>query len=564
MDKHDEAVATISASVRAFHQKGEKFRIYHGSTNSTRRLKKKRSEVVDTSSLTNVIQVDIERKIVIVEPNVPLDKLVEATMVHNLVPPVVPEFPGITVGGAAVGTAGESSSFKFGFVDATIDRFQIVLANGDVVFASKEENPELFGGIPSSFGTLGVITLIEMRLIPAKKYVALTYHPVTSFGDAIRKTVDFSNNHNIDFLDNIIFSRTKTALMTGVFSDNPDNQPIQRFSRARDQWFYIHAKRSLVETGESKTDIIPLADYLFRYDRGGFWTGRLAFKYFIFAPFDRFSRFCLDWFMHTRVMYQALHESGMSNSYVIQDLALPIDGAEEFLNWIHKELNIYPLWLCPLIQRPTGVMSPRVPVPAQIEDGFELPPELVEELAEKLHERDHDEDRGFWGSIGHWFKRGSHFKLDGQSGDAGSDSSLPETKAPEVMLNVGVWGAGPRDREAFIEINRRLEKKVADLGGIKWLYAQTYYTEEEFWDIYDRKAYDAIRAKYGATNMPTVYDKVKVDVEAERQARAQATKTQKVKNKLKEVWPVRGVYAVGKVAVGKEYVLEKDKKKKKA
>ncbi|KAE9986757.1 hypothetical protein EG328_004775 [Venturia inaequalis] len=512
MDKHEEAVATIAASVRAFHQRGEKFRIYHGSTNSTRRLKKKRSEVVDTSGLTHVIKVDTVRRVVVAEPNVPLDRLVEATMEYDLIPPVVPEFPGITLGGAAVGTAGESSSFKHGFVDATINRFQIVLANGDVVFASQDEQPELFGGIPSSFGTLGVITLIEMRLIPAKKYVALTYHPVNSFSEVISRTVELSKDHNLDFLDNIIFSRNKTALMTGVFSDNPDNQPIQRFSRARDQWFYIHAKRSLVKTGEPKTDIIPLADYLFRYDRGGFWTGRLAFKYFVFAPFDRFSRFCLDWFMHTRVMYQALHESGMSNSYVIQDLALPIDGAENFLNWIDEELKIYPLWLCPLIQRPTGVMSPRVPIPAPIE------------------------------------------------GD--SNLSLAEIQKPEVMLNIGVWGAGPCDREQFIAINRKLEKTVTDLGGIKWLYAQTYYTEAEFWEIYDRKAYDAIRAKYGASNMPTVYDKVKVDVEAERQARAQATKTQKMKNRLKEVWPVRGVYAVAKVVVAREYLLEKDKKKK--
>jgi delta24-sterol reductase len=513
MDKHEEAVATIASSVREFYRRGEKFRIYHGSTNSTRRLKWKRSEVVDTSGLTHVIKVDIERKLAIVEPNVPLDKLVESTMAHNLIPPVVPEFPGITVGGAAVGTAGESSSFKFGFVDATIERFQVVLANGDIVFASKDENPELFSGIPSSFGTLGVITLIEIRLIPAKKYVALTYHPVSNFSEAITKTVNFSKDSNIDFLDSIIFSRTKAAIMTGVFSDNPDAKPIQQFSRARDQWFYIHAQRSLSTTSEPKIDIVPLADYLFRYDRGGFWTGRLAFKYFKIAPFDRFSRWCLDWFMHTRIMYQALHVSGMSNSYVIQDLALPVDGAETFLNWIDKDLEIYPLWLCPLIQRPTGVMSPRVPISTT-------------------------------------------------SGEHDSDSSALEVKKPEVMLNIGVWGAGPRDREKFIATNRKLEKTVTDLGGIKWLYAQTYYTEEEFWDIYDRDAYNAIREKYGATKMPTLYDKVKVDVEKERRDRVEAGSKQKVKNRLKEVWPARGVYAVWKVVVAREYLLEKEKKGK--
>lgn len=41
-----------------------------------------------------------------------MDALVEATVKHGLVPPVVPEFPGITVGGAYNGTGGESSSFR--------------------------------------------------------------------------------------------------------------------------------------------------------------------------------------------------------------------------------------------------------------------------------------------------------------------------------------------------------------------------------------------------------------------------------------------------------------------
>jgi hypothetical protein len=141
-----------------------------------------------------------------------------------------------------------------------------------------------------------------------------------------------------------------------------------------------------------------------------------------------------------------------------------------------------------------------------------------------------------------------------------SDSSQGEENKPEVMLNIGVWGAGPTDREKFIEVNRKLEKTVTDLGGIKWLYAQTYYTESEFWDIYDQEAYDASRAKYGAGSMPTVYDKVGIDVEKERRERAEASGLKKVKSRLKDVWPVRGVYGVWRVVVGREYLLLKEKK----
>lgn len=64
------------------------------------------------------------------------------------------------------------------------------------------------------------------------------------------------------------------------------------------------------------------------------------------------------------------------------------------------------------------------------------------------------------------------------------------------MLNFGVWGPGPTNRSKFINWNRAFERKVKELGGQKWLYAHTYYTEKEFDEIYDKKSYEALRTKY--------------------------------------------------------------------
>jgi delta24-sterol reductase len=41
----------------------------------------------------------------------------------------------------------------------------MVLANGDIVQASSNEKPDLFFGAASSFGTLGVTTLLKIQLI---------------------------------------------------------------------------------------------------------------------------------------------------------------------------------------------------------------------------------------------------------------------------------------------------------------------------------------------------------------------------------------------------------------
>jgi len=102
--------------------------------------------MVDTSSLNHVLSVNQKTKTCLVEPNVPMDQLVDATMPYGLVPPVVMEFPGITVGGGFAGTAGESSGFRHGFFEDTVNSIEIVLATGEVVSASPHERSDLFYG----------------------------------------------------------------------------------------------------------------------------------------------------------------------------------------------------------------------------------------------------------------------------------------------------------------------------------------------------------------------------------------------------------------------------------
>jgi hypothetical protein len=164
MDRHRQEVSRISATVKSFHDRGEKFRIFHGSTNSTRKsaLGRDPKKVVDTSRLNHVLHVDKDKRTALVEPNVPMDRLVEATLEHGLIPPVVMEFPGITAGGGYSGTSGESSSFKHGFFDRTLLSVEMVLADGEVITCSETENADLFGGAAGAVGTFGLESLVGM------------------------------------------------------------------------------------------------------------------------------------------------------------------------------------------------------------------------------------------------------------------------------------------------------------------------------------------------------------------------------------------------------------------
>lgn len=360
MDHHKEAVAVIAANVQHFYDRKEAFRIYHGSTNSTRETSFHRDKMVDTSNLTHILKIDTTSQIALVEPNVPMDQLVELTLKHGLIPPVVMEFPGITVGGGFAGTSGESSSFKYGFFDNTVNSIEIVLASGRIVTASETDKEDLFHGAAGSFGTLGVITLLELRLVPAKTYVELTYHPVRSVPAAIQKIEHLMTDPHVDYLDGILFSLTSGTIMSGHLTNTTSTSSLrtQRFTGPHDPWFYLHAS-SLTRSSPTTavTEAIPLPDYLFRYDRGAFFIGAYAFRYFL-TPFNRLTRWALDHFMHTRVMYHAMHASGLSNRYIIQDLALPISSAQDFLTYVDRKFAIYPLWLCPLRANRTISLHP--------------------------------------------------------------------------------------------------------------------------------------------------------------------------------------------------------------
>lgn len=491
MESHQTSIATISSQVKHFHQHQQPFRIYHGSTNSTRQLPHAQNSIINTAHLTKVLDIDTENHVAIVEPNVPMDQLVQATLAHGLVPLVVMEFPGITVGGGFSGTSGESSSFRHGFFDSTVNWIEIVLPNGEIKTASQKDDPELFWGAASAFGTLGVVTMLEVRLKPAKPLVELTYYPATSMHDAVRLFERLTADSNTEYLDGIAYARGEIVVCAGRLADlsKDSTSSITRFTRPTDEWFYLHARQKASSSSVS-VDYIPLSDYLFRYDRGGFWVARYAYRYFL-VPFTFLTRYLLDWFMHTRVMYHALHESQHSKQYIIQDVAVPYAATSEFIDWLDQKQNFgaYPIWLCPL-----------------------------------------NHSRGMLGK---------------------SDDG------PEYLMNFGIWAPSPHshDRHGFIDQNRRLEQKVDALGGRKWLYAHAYYTEDEFWSIYDKKRYDALRTKYHADYLPDLYEKVRVNLQGKYDGRTGLVNW--LKSIVWDIWPVSGLYGVYKAWRGGDYLLRK-------
>lgn len=343
--QHARDVAHIRERMRSFYAQGKKVRIYHGTTNSTRAQAFEKDGFVDVSQLDRIIEIHETEHYIVVEPNVPMDRLVNETLRHGLVPPVVPEFPGITVGGGVQGGAEESSSFTYGMLHDCCSEYEIVLGDGEVVVASPTQNTDLFYGIAASYGSLGIVTRIKMNLVPAREFVRLTYQVVRSPDEVVNLVKQKSGDAATRFLDAILFSTDRGVVMTGDFVDRSD-LPISTFSSPTDEWFYLHAYE-LSLAHERYDELIPTKDYLFRYDRGAFWMGRYGFK-ILKLPFNRFTRFVLNFLCDTRTLYRLLHETRTSQEYFIQDFNLPSENASRFLNIVDTKLGIYPIWICPL------------------------------------------------------------------------------------------------------------------------------------------------------------------------------------------------------------------------
>ncbi len=438
--QHTNTVENIKKQMKVFFERKQKVKIYHGSTNSTRAQKFEEGKYIDISELNQVIEVNTNEQYVLVEPNVSMDRLIEETLRYNLVPQVVMEFPGITVGGGIQGGAGESSSFKYGLFHDTCLEYEVVLGNGEVIITSPTQNKDLFYGTACSYGSLGIITLVKLRLIVAKKFVHLTYHTVYSLDDSV-ETITNKTASSVDFVDGIIFNKNRGTVMTGTFSNKKD-LPKSTFGKRSDEWFYLHADK-ISQQYEKYEEIIPIKDYLFRYNIGGFWVGYYFFTFFK-IPFTKLTRYLLYRLFNTRTLYRLLHSTNISQEYFVQDLSLPKGSTLEFLRFVNDKLHIYPLWLCPLQRDVEHRLSPNY--------------------------------------------------LD-----------------TDLVINVGVWGRLDANYIDFVQINRNVEDKVAQLHARKVLYAHAYYSSDKFWEIYDHPWYIILREKYFANLVfPDIYKKIKV------------------------------------------------------
>jgi len=78
-----------------------------------------------------------------------------------------------------------------------------------------------------------------------------------------------------------------------------------------------------------------------------------------------------------------------------------------------------------------------------------------------------------------------------------------------TYVNFGFWDVVKSKKMQLPgHFNRLIERKVAELGGIKSLYSDSYYSKQEFDAIYGAQAYRALKSRYDPQNrLHDLYDK---------------------------------------------------------
>jgi len=103
---------------------------------------------------------------------------------------------GTGVAGLALGSGSGWLERSFGFVCDNLLQAEVVTADGRVVVASEDENPDLFWGLRGGGGNFGVVTSFHFRLHPVGPIVlgGLLLYPAAVAGELVRFYREFMAN----------------------------------------------------------------------------------------------------------------------------------------------------------------------------------------------------------------------------------------------------------------------------------------------------------------------------------------------------------------------------------
>jgi delta24-sterol reductase len=347
----------------------------------------------------------------------------------------------------------ETSSHKYGLFQYICESLDIVTAEGKLLRCSPTENPELFYLLPWSHGTLGFLVAAELRIVPARKYVRVSYRPVHSLDELVSVfDRECRNTEGNDYVEALTYSRESAVVMCGTLTDTPGGDgPVNPIGRWYKPWFYKHVETHL-RANRQAVEYIPLRDYLHRHTRSLFW----AMEEIIDFGNQPVFRALLGWALPPRIELLKYSETETTRRlrekhHVVQDMLMPMQTLKQSLQYFDDHFDLYPLWLSPMAV-------------------FDNPRHL-----------------GF---------------LHPYHG--------PDGQPDPMYVDIGAYGTPKKPGFDGRSALPALEQFVIDHHGYQALYAKTLMTREQFRQMFDHQDYDRLRETlpHCQQAFDEVYDKV--------------------------------------------------------
>jgi len=346
-----------------------------------------------------------------------------------------------------------------GLLQETVVAWEIVDSQGNLRTVTRQNDPDLWATLPWSHGSLGLLVGLVMRIIPVEKAVKVTYTPYASQKAFCKGVRDASFAEKpADFVEATLFSQEQGLLMEASFEKKPPK--VERITRWYQPWFYVQCRERIAKSGPT-VQYIDTYEYIFRHNRGIFWTlnDQLPEKIAMHPLF----RWTLGWMFPPLVTFLKLPaqtkriQGEMLYQRVYQDLVMPISAMEE---GIKLSTELFDMW--PLLIYPSKIMCGR---------GGVFPEPRPEDVVP-------GKDYAMYMDLGCY--------------------GIPKQVANKMQFNA-------------VTSARKCEDFMTRHRGVPFLYANTFYTREEFelaFNVGQGSLYDQVReCTKAADAFPHVYDK---------------------------------------------------------
>jgi len=401
--------------------------------------------------LDHVLSIDKVNNYVHVEPSVCIGYLNKFLVQEGYTLPIVPELDNLTIGGLVMGGGIETTSHKYGLIEHVTLEYEMVTAEGKVIIADTEKNNcDVFFATPFSYGTLGLLTAVKLKIIPYKPFIKMTYRPTYNIEEAMqvfeRETMKGAGN---DSVEGIMYSVHDAVIMTGEFVDENqvEKDKLNSLGRWYKPWFYQHV-RTFLDKGET-VEYVPTLHFHQRHNKPCFWLT------YIWAPWadHPIARYLLGWaFPFNYQILKWVKESiwgykNLGDRFITQDFLIPLYNLKGGIHLSAKLTDIWPIWMVPT----------------------------------KLH---YDE----------------RFTLG------------KKPRSGNIMyVDLGVYGIAMNDNFQGHEATlKAFEKWTLDNGGYQALYAESYMTKEEYTEMFNPELYEKVREKLPLCKegFPHIYQKI--------------------------------------------------------